>query len=118
MGLTLVLNAIKQGDVSYKRIEQIADEAAKSFIISKLEALVTATSAIILTLKKDPSFVTLLLEPFPAMQDPHLQNAFNDLALKAWDKISAHVNITLITLLFERMKNMVDEINKSKQITG
>jgi hypothetical protein len=113
--LNSILNSILHENISYQKIEQIAKNLGGSIISSRLEALTTALLAIILTLRKDARLVDLLLTPDPSLQDPALIKSFQELALEVWDELSSEVKRRAMTMLFEKLKQTVEELkNKDK----
>jgi hypothetical protein len=113
--LNFDLNSIKEGDLSYKIIDQIIKDAGKSFILSKAKALSLALTATIQVLKSDPTLLALFMAPFPVFQDLWLQSAFNKLASEAWDNISSQVNSTLMPLIIEKIKVLVMDSKVQKE---
>ena len=105
-----IMDSIKQGEISYSQIDKIAKEVGKSLIVSRLDSLATALVATILVLKRDPILTALFLAPFPGLQDLRLQSTFRKLATEAWDTMSDQVSIGLMTTLFERVKQVVEEL--------
>ena len=105
-----IMDSIRQGEISYSQIDKIAKEVGKSLIVSRLDSLATALVATILVLKKDPTLTALFLAPFPGLQDLRLQSTFRKLATEVWDAMSDQVNIGLMTTLFERVKQVVEEL--------
>ena len=75
-----------------------------------------ALFAVILTLRKDARLVDLLLIPDPSFQDPALIKSFQELALEMWDELSSQVKRRAMTMLFEKLKQTVEELkNEDKQ---
>lgn len=112
--LSSVLNSINDGNIDYQTIKQIAKESGESLIRSRVEALECAVFAVILTLRKEPNLIPLLMAPIPAFQYPGFQDNFNQIALKAWDELSGQVNIMIMTVLFERLKGVVDNLKRQQ----
>ena len=104
------MKSIRQGEISYCQIDKIAKEVGKSLIVSRLDSLATALVATIQVLKKDPTLTALFLAPFPGLQYLRLQSTFRKLAIEVWDTMSDQVNIRLMTNLFERVKQVVEEL--------
>jgi hypothetical protein len=106
--LKLILNSIRQGDISYQKIEQIATDSNKSFMNSQSEVLVTALASTILALKNDPLLTTLFLSPYSGSQYPALLKSYTELALRAWDNVENHVKTQYRLMLYKRVMQMVD----------
>ena len=104
------MKSIRQGEISYCQIDKIAKEVGKSLIVSRLDSLATALVATIQVLKKDPTLTALFLALFPGLQYLRLQSTFRKLAIEVWDTMSDQVNIRLMTNLFERVKQVVEEL--------
>lgn len=106
--LNLVLNSIRQEDISYQKIEQIATDSNKSFMNSQSEVLVTALASTILALKSDPLLTTLFLSPYSASQYPTLLESYTELALRAWANMENNVKSQYRSMLYERIMQIVD----------
>lgn len=110
--LNFMLNSIRQGDITFQRIEQLVEEAGKSRMVSKLEQVLTSFLAVIKVLKNDPNLVTLLLAPGPGLDHPGFQKEALSLAIATWDEISRSVVEQTRKALHDKVKEIVDDLHK------
>ncbi|MEP6575425.1 MAG: hypothetical protein ABJB85_03240 [Nitrososphaerota archaeon] len=72
--LKSILDSITQGNITYEKIQQIANNVAMSLIASRKEFLILALGSTIMTLQRDPTLAALFLAPVQGIQNPGLRD--------------------------------------------